>query len=456
MSRTALFLMVPAYGHLNLTFKLARQLQSDGYQVVYGYLGKPELAQQIHRQGFAVHWLQSLPFGIGVEEATHKEKSESYLESLLDRFTDKTFRMRSTDLQRTVEMFKPEWIFIDAFYSTDFITLYPFIKDKKVSVVILQTMLSAYEDANTPPLTSRCIPGVDSPASIRGAWRQYYRLRGLKRGWQTIQYLGRSNHRIIRQKFRQNQVPDRYRIRSDKTFHTGFDHVPEWILYPQAFEFPQRTIHSFQQYLGLMVDANRVEELSPVYITMLKQLEQEKSANPELKMIYASMGTVSNAHAKPRLLRRFYKTLIEAVASHPNWRLIASVGPELQTAFPPRISNGWIYGRVPQLDMLRHCDVFVTHGGGNSIQEGVLCGIPMLAYPLNDTWDQNGYTARLAYFGCGLTGNLRKDSPVEMEKKILQLLTEPKFRQNLLAFREQLQEFDGSAALSMLLSEKKS
>ncbi|KAA9355161.1 glycosyltransferase family 1 protein [Larkinella humicola] len=456
MGMTALFFMVPAYGHLNLTFKLARQLQSDGYQIVYGYLGKPELAQQIHRQGFAVHWLQSLPFGIGVEEATHKEKSESYLESLLDRFTDKTFRARSADLQRTVEALKPALIFVDSYYSTDFIVLYPFIKDKGIEVILLQTMLSTYEDAATPPLNSQRIPGQDSVGAIRRAWRTYYRNRAFKQLGQTLLYLGRSNHRIIRQKFRQNGLPDDHRIRRDKTFYTGFDNLPEWILYPRAFEFPQRTLHPFQQHLGLMIDAERVENPSSSYQTMLKQLSQERQTNPEVKVMYASLGTVSNAHAKPRLLKGFYQRLIAAAARQPNWRLILSVGPELKAVLPDRIPNGWIFERVPQVDMLRHCDAFVTHGGPNSVLEGVLCGVPMLAYPLNDTWDQNGYTARLAYFGCGLTGNLRKDRPGDMEQKMIQLLTEPKFRQKLLAFREQLQDFDGSTALFALFGEKKS
>ena len=36
---TALFLIVPAYGHLNRSFPVARQLQADGYTVVYGHFG---------------------------------------------------------------------------------------------------------------------------------------------------------------------------------------------------------------------------------------------------------------------------------------------------------------------------------------------------------------------------------------------------------------------------------
>ncbi|MVM40917.1 hypothetical protein GO730_29865 [Spirosoma sp. HMF3257] len=82
---TALFLMVPAYGHLNATFRLARQLQKDGYIIVYAYAGLPELAEHIRKQGFGIHWLQSQPFGLGVDEVLNRGvASRIWKHSLID------------------------------------------------------------------------------------------------------------------------------------------------------------------------------------------------------------------------------------------------------------------------------------------------------------------------------------------------------------------------------------
>jgi MGT family glycosyltransferase len=36
---------------------------------------------------------------------------------------------------------------------------------------------------------------------------------------------------------------------------------------------------------------------------------------------------------------------------------------------------------VPQLEVLRHADLFTTHGGMNSALEGLWCGVPLIVIP---------------------------------------------------------------------------
>jgi MGT family glycosyltransferase len=64
--------------------------------------------------------------------------------------------------------------------------------------------------------------------------------------------------------------------------------------------------------------------------------------------------------------------------------LIMAVGgladdPGFRAGLPPAAR---VHRYVPQLEVLQHADVFVTHGGANSVTEGLARGIPLLVVPL--------------------------------------------------------------------------
>ena len=95
---------------------------------------------------------------------------------------------------------------------------------------------------------------------------------------------------------------------------------------------------------------------------------------------------------------------------------------------------------LPQLTVLRHADVVVTHGGINTVDECVLQGVPMLVYCGFQT-DMAGTTARVVHHGIGIAGDRRKDSTRIMREQIERLLHEPYFRINLARLRRQYQAY---------------
>lgn len=434
---TALFLISPAYGHLNRSFPVARQLQADGYTIVYGLFGAQELGQPIKQQGFGLHWMQAIPFGVGLDELLHQGKRESYLEALLDRLTMRAFHARTAELTSTIKALKPALILLDAFMSTDFIILYPLLKANKTQVVILQNMLSTYDDGVTPPLNSALIPGKGSAQAIRSAWKRQYVKRTLNDLSERCKYFGNSRLSTIRWAFRQNGLPDTHRIRTDKVFHVGFDNVPEWIAAPTAFDFPERRLLPFQRHLNTLVDLERIEDLPPAYQTTIDRIEQERRSNPDIKLIYVSLGTAQQAEKKGAE-ERFFNRLINAAHTQPNWRVVMAVRPELVNKFTDYPRNVAVFARVPQLHVLQRADVFITHGGLNSVLEAILYHVPMLVYPLNDKWDLPGYAARVVAHGVGLMGDLVKDNPVAMVQYIEQLLNGTSYKNALDLLRVQL------------------
>lgn len=437
---TALFLISPAYGHLHRSFPVARQLQAAGYTPVYGHFGSPELAQQIKQQGFRLHWMQTVPFGVGLDESLHQDKPESYLETLLDRLTKRTFHARTTDITNALATLKPSLILVDAFMSTDFIILYPLIAHSQTKVVILQNMLSTYDDGLTPPLNAALIPGVDPAKAIRKAWQREYRHRKISALKQQLIYAGYSRRGLIRWAFKHNKLPETHRIRTDKVFHVGFDNVPEWIAAPRAFDFPERKLLPFQHHLNTLVDLERIDELSPAYQSVIDRIEQDRLTNSALKLIYVSLGTAQQADKKGAE-EQFFNRLITVARAQPNWRLILAVRSELveKITCSPTV---FVFARVPQLHILKRADLFITHGGLNSVLEAILHHVPMLVYPLNTRWDLPGYAARVVAHGVGCVGDIVRDSNKQITQQIEQLLGDVSMKENLRRLSEKLQKED--------------
>ena len=53
--------------------------------------------------------------------------------------------------------------------------------------------------------------------------------------------------------------------------------------------------------------------------------------------------------------------------------------PETLGEVPPNIRA---YSFVPQLEVLQHADLFITHAGMNSVNEAMYHGVPMLVMPI--------------------------------------------------------------------------
>jgi hypothetical protein len=92
-------------------------------------------------------------------------------------------------------------------------------------------------------------------------------------------------------------------------------------------------------------------------------------------VVYISLGTIHTAHTA------FYKTCFEAFADYQA-RFILSVGRQTNIDGLGSIPlNFKVYPFVPQLKVLQHTDVFISHGGMNSIHEGLYYGIPLVLIP---------------------------------------------------------------------------
>ena len=111
-------------------------------------------------------------------------------------------------------------------------------------------------------------------------------------------------------------------------------------------------------------------------------------------LIYASMGTLVNG------LEHVYRSILQAARKLPATQLVLSVGNNIRVDdLGPVPSNAIVVPKAPQVDLLKHAALCITHAGVNTTLEALAQGVPMVAIPIG--FDQPGVAARIAYHGVG-------------------------------------------------------
>ncbi|HUB05378.1 MAG TPA: glycosyltransferase [Myxococcales bacterium] len=131
----------------------------------------------------------------------------------------------------------------------------------------------------------------------------------------------------------------------------------------------------------------------------------------ELPLVYMSLG--SQIYHQPRM----FEVVLGALAELPVRGLLA-LG-DLDGAFPlPARVRSVPY--AAQLDVLREAAVFVTHGGANSLMEGLAFGVPLLVSPIcNDQFHNARFVQRA---GAGVVLDLDRARPREVRDCLERLL----------------------------------
>jgi UDP:flavonoid glycosyltransferase YjiC (YdhE family) len=208
--------------------------------------------------------------------------------------------------------------------------------------------------------------------------------------------------------------------------HPELAQVPELVLCPAEFDFPQsrQPGQSVRYYLGASVDLHRKED---------DPFDWQK-LNPAKRLIVCSLGSLSQTLDGAKNL---FQVIIDAVSDLADCQLILVTGAHFVRDFPRVPANVMVMSRVPLLQMIEKADVLITHGGFNTVKEALLLGTPVIVFPFSN--DQPMNAARIVYHGLGLTGNATTVT-AEQARALIERVLQPGFRERVLAFRQLLQK----------------
>jgi MGT family glycosyltransferase len=319
-----LFFNIPAYGHVNPTLPVVTELVKRGHQVVY------------HNSDTFEHTLQ----GTGVEFRPYPNSttSEAELAKRVNNLVtvsvfllEESLRLLPFSLEQ-IEREKPDVVVFDSLALWGMLAT----RLKKVSSV-----------ASISTFVQEGVPGIFN-------WRDFIH--------------------ILRLAF--TKLPTLRRLRRQLVNLYGPDIFPGASILPCKGDINiVYTSREFQPATRYIDDSFRFVGPSLLAASRKDTDFPWDRLDPERTKIYLSLGTLYNKNIE------FYRTFVTAFSDHPA-QFVLSVGSLTDMReLGPIPANFIIQSSVPQLELLEKVDLFITHGGMNSVNEGLNYGVPLVIVP---------------------------------------------------------------------------
>jgi MGT family glycosyltransferase len=157
-------------------------------------------------------------------------------------------------------------------------------------------------------------------------------------------------------------------------------------------------------------------------------------------LIYLSLGSLGSGDVE------LMRTLIGTLADAP-YRIVVSKGPQHDQLELAGNMTGAEF--LPQVSVLPHVDLVITHGGNNTVTEALRFGKPMILLPL--FWDQYDNAQRIDEMGYGIRLDTYAHEPEELTSAIGRLLDDATLATRLNAMSTRLAGIPGTVTAADLI-----
>jgi MGT family glycosyltransferase len=157
-------------------------------------------------------------------------------------------------------------------------------------------------------------------------------------------------------------------------------------------------------------------------------------------LVYLSLGSLGSGDVD------LMRALIDALRDAP-YRIVVSKGPQHDQLELADNMTGAEF--LPQVSILPHVDLVITHGGNNTVTEALRFGKPTVLMPL--FWDQYDNAQRLHETGYGIRLDTYAHEPAELTKAIARLLQDDALRSRLEAMSARLAATPGTVTAADLI-----
>ncbi|MFF2316064.1 macrolide family glycosyltransferase [Arthrobacter sp. NPDC058097] len=156
-------------------------------------------------------------------------------------------------------------------------------------------------------------------------------------------------------------------------------------------------------------------------------------------LLFISLGTTP-LNDRPD----FFRMCLEAFAG-TEWEVAMAIGDRLELSevgqIPPNVEVRPLF---PQLDVLRHADVFLSHTGMNSTMEALYLGVPLVAFPLQP--EQEANARRVEDLGLGRRLPAEGLTPDSIRNIVTEVSQDQEIRSNIAGMSQRVRNSGGATA----------
>lgn len=154
------------------------------------------------------------------------------------------------------------------------------------------------------------------------------------------------------------------------------------------------------------------------------------------QVLFISMGTVLDR------TEEFFNMCIDAFANFDGKVVIAAGERADMNQIKEAPENFIISAYVPQLKVLEHADVFITHGGMNSVNEAIHFNVPMVVIPHDK--DQPMVAQRLTELEAGYRLQKEHVNSNTLKKAVNEVLANEQYKEGIQTINRSFQECGGA------------
>ena len=400
MKKKMIICLNPFESHFLPMIPFARHLKTKKYDVIF--LGSDKLKEKVLSVGFEYISIATL-----FDEKIHiLRKNNKFKEMEL------MYKRLHLEVSKKLDLYRPDFLLIGI--SRFCLYLIPALESN--SRIYLYSLCAGIPFINieSPPITSDYILKTNLLDKVNNfkEWIYKWRKKGgnIKLLWEKRFYPWNEMGKICHQR----------RIKWKFGIDGYYPDFPVLIFGSKLFEFYQ---DENLNYLGLDVrDEYKICDC--------------KYNNEYEKLIYCSFGTMNDRYEK---FKCFIVELLEVFREEPKWGLILSIGYKIDYTSLNVPGNVKIYEFAPQIDILKHVDLAIIHGGYGTVKECIFLKTPMLVFPC--IYDQRGNAARIQYLKIGIrdlmlevNGNKTNNNDINryyIKRLIIEILSNPMYQKNI-------------------------
>jgi len=410
MKPSVLFIFTPFIGHLNKTTLLARHYAQKGAEITYlinseSTSFKPDFPCNVIFTKF------------GPDGSTSSAQSDELNKTFNETNTHSDFLDRRKILLNVIDQSKATLVFVDCFCANDYLLVYE--KLKSIRTIFIEPWLPNLPGEYVPPMHSKSIPNYFANAGwLWQRIRVYTKLLHKHYIHNEVNVVWLLNKLVDEMK----QIP---RLKFYANKYPVYPEVEWWYMYPKELDYFERSLPKGCRYMGPAIDTRRKQQMPSAVEIFLKLVTLSLSKT----LIYCTFGTVIRTFHSAETILSFYEKLNRIAFTHPEWNILVSVSPDILNRIRPSGLNILFACDLPQLEILKQATVCINHGGGGTVLECAVAGVPMLCIPAADKVDYNGNSTRVEYHKIGLSTNFNS-SDSEIESLLNQLTLNPVYKIN--------------------------